>query len=379
MQHMNWRDFLAVKIMIIILFLCCVISGILSLFPGKQTEPNAQTTSVKRHAVNTKIAHHVFFQRPSLSPVDHQEPKVAHELFKGIHSIDFTFGVLPDTQYYSKLHPDIFKRMNHWFVANRDSLNLKYIFHLGDIVNNYDQPYQWKTADKAMKILDEANVPYGIITGNHDVGFQKKYASFDRYFGEQRYQLNPWYGGSYDNNKGHFDLINSNGQKYIMLGMGWGIGGEEISWMNHVLQAYRKRIAILFVHDYLGSYGRRTAQGQMLFENVVRPNPNVRMVMNGHSFGAARRIDKIDDNFDGKPDRKVMQILSDYQSVKGGQGYIRVMGFDLKHDKIYVRTFSPQVNRTHAFKKNKDNFTFGFDLDQKTKKVKKTKKKHVAR
>jgi hypothetical protein len=109
----------------------------------------------------------------------------------------------------------------------------------------------------------------------------------------------------------------------------------------------------------------------MLFEKVVCPNHNVRMVMNGHSYGAARRVDKIDDNFDGKPDRKVMQILSDYQSVKGGQGYIRIMGFDLSHDKVYVRTFSPQVNRTHAFKKNKDNFTFSFDLDQAPKKGKK--------
>lgn len=374
MRRTNWRDFLALKILIVFFFVVCVISGILSLFPGNHSEQHVQMATAERHTSDSKGSQYVFFKKPELTPNANQEPKVAHKLFKGIHTIDFTFGVLPDTQYYSRSHPDIFKRMNRWFVSNRDSLKLKYIFHLGDIVNNYDQPYQWKTADKAMNILDEAKMPYGIITGNHDVGFQKNYRPFDRYFGEERYMWNPWYGGSFDNNKGHFDLINANGQNYIMLGMGWGIGGQEIAWMNHVLHVYRNRIAILFVHDYLGSYGKRTIQGQMLFEKVVRPNHNVRMVMNGHSYGAARRVDKIDDNLDGKPDRKVMQILSDYQSVKGGQGYIRIMGFDLSHDKVYVRTFSPQVNRTHAFKKNKDNFTFSFDLDQEPK-----KKKHAAR
>ncbi|BBN98030.1 metallophosphoesterase [Sporolactobacillus terrae] len=371
MKRSKWRDYLAIELIIVLMFLTCVISGVFSIFPpGKQSEANLQPAGAARHAGGAQLMHSVFFNRPEPA---RPEPKVAHKLFKGIDSIDFTFGVLPDTQYYSRSHPDIFKRMNQWFVANRDTLKLRYIFHLGDIVNNDDQPYQWKTANKAMKILDDAEVPYGIITGNHDVGYKKDYRPFDRYFGETRYLWNPWYGGSYKNNRGHFDLINTNGQKYIMLGMGWGIGGQEIAWMNQVLHAYRDRIAILFVHDYLGSYGKRTVQGQMLFEKVVKPNRNVRMVMNGHSYGAARRVDTIDDNRDGKPDRKVMQILSDYQSVKGGQGYIRVMGFDLTHDKVYVRTFSPQVNKTHAFKKNKDNFTFRFDLDQKPKK--KTNKK----
>ncbi|MCL1631527.1 metallophosphoesterase [Sporolactobacillus sp. CPB3-1] len=360
MHRHHWTDNIAIKVMILFMFLCCVISGILSLYPGEKRKPAVLEVNARQYI------RHTVFRQPVPKPRD--EPKVAHKLFKGIDSVDFTFGVLPDTQYYSRSHPDIFKRMNRWFVTNRDALKLRYIFHLGDIVDNYNRPYQWKNADQAMRILDESRVPYGIITGNHDVGFHKNYRIFDHYFGESRYMWNPWYGGSYDNNKGHYDLINTNGQKYIMLGMGWDIGGEEIAWMNHILHQYRNRIAILFFHDYLGSYGKRSSEGQMLFERVVRVNPNVRMVMNGHRYGAARRVDKIDDDLDGKPDRKVMQILSDYQSVKGGQGYIRVLGFDLTHDKVYVRTFSPQVHRTHVFKKNKDNFSFSFDLDKESRK-----------
>ncbi|WP_100487035.1 metallophosphoesterase [Sporolactobacillus pectinivorans] len=288
--------------------------------------------------------------------------KTTHPLFKGIDTIDFTFGVLPDTQFYSKSYPETFKKINQWFVANQGVLNLKYVFHLGDIVNNVDEFYQWKTASEAMHLFEQAQIPYGVIAGNHDVGSRDNYTFYGRYFGENRFRSNSWYGGSYKNNKGHFDLINASGRKYIMLAMGWGIGESEIDWMNQVLRLYPKRTAILYVHDYLSDEGKRTQEGQMLFKKVVRGNANVRLVLNGHYSGAARRVDELDDNRDGKPDRQVMQILSDYQSVNGGEGFIRIMGFDLVHNRVYVRTFSPRNNRTHAYKEEEDNFSFHFDL-----------------
>lgn len=290
--------------------------------------------------------------------------KVVHPLFRGADSIDFTFGVLPDTQFYSKSHPDIFKQMNRWFVENRRALNLKYIFHLGDMVNNFDSSAQWEAANRAMQILDNARLPYGVVAGNHDVGRRNSYGAYRHYFGQERFARNSWYGGSYRNNKGHFDLIEANGRKYVMLAMGWDIGGKEVSWMNRILKRYGERTAVLYVHDYLNSRGKRTAQGQMLFERVVRPNKNIRLVLNGHSFGAARRTDRLDDDLDGRPDRRVVQLLSDYQSIHGGQGYIRVMGFDLTRGRVYVRTYSPKTGRTNGFGKSQDNFSFRIDGGQ---------------
>ncbi|MCI1858064.1 MAG: metallophosphoesterase [Sporolactobacillus sp.] len=307
----------------------------------------------------------VYIKKPEMiRPSAGRGEKAIHPLFGAHHSVDFTFGVLPDTQFYSRSHPGIFLKMNRWFIANREVLNLRYIFHLGDIVNNDDQPYQWHTASRAMRLLDDAMLPYGIIAGNHDIGLRRDYRTYAKYFGKNRYLLNPWYGASYRNNRGHFDLIEAGGKKFIMVAMSWPVGGEDVLWINQVLALHADRTAILYVHDYLDSHGRRTAQGRMLFDRVVRPNANVRMVMNGHRFGAARRADAIDDDFDGRPDRKVLQMLCDYQSVKGGQGYIRLIGFNLVRNLVYVRTFSPQNGRTHAYEKNSDNFNFRFDLDQ---------------
>lgn len=298
-----------------------------------------------------------------LFPAASVSRKVVFPLFMDVHSIDFTLGVLPDTQAYSKSLPEIFPKMNQWLVANREALNLKYVFHLGDIVNNLDQPYQWRTASQAMHLFDAASVPYGVVAGNHDVGYGIDYQTYSRYFGEKRFKSRPWYSGSYKDNRGHYDLIDAGGKKFIMIGMGWGIGREEVAWLNQILKQYKDRTAILCVHEYLNGGAQRSIEGNLVFEKVVRTNANVRMVLGGHFYGVARRVDQIDDNLDGRPDRKVIQILTDYQSLQGGQGFIRVMGFDLSHGRVYVRTYSPLNGRTHVFRNDQDNFTVSLDFD----------------
>lgn len=328
------------------------------LSPGSEQVPTFSRTTVTNGPESFPVK-----PPDQLLPAASVNRKVTSPLFTGIHTIDFTLGVLPDTQAYSQTLPEIFPKMNHWFVGNREALNLKYIFHLGDIVNNLDQPYQWRTASQAMRIFEQFSVPYGVIAGNHDVGDGIDYQIYGQYFGENRFKSYPWYGGSYKNNRGHYDLISTGGKKFIMIGMGWGIGNEEVDWLNQTLKQYKDRTAILYVHEYLNGEGQRSIEGNLIFEKVVRPNANVRMVLSGHFYGAARREDKIDDNLDGQPDRKVMQILSDYQSLEGGQGFIRVMGFDLNHGNVYVRTFSPLNGKTHVFKNDQDNFMFSLQMD----------------
>ena len=42
---------------------------------------------------------------------------------------------------------------------------------------------------------------------------------------------------------------------------------------------------------------------------------------------------------------KVYQMLFDYQRLtQGGMGYIRLMHFDNKNGKIFVRTYSPSLD-----------------------------------
>lgn len=118
-----------------------------------------------------------------------------------------------------------FERQVKWIAEQKDKLNIQYVFHTGDLVDEADQPLQWKRADQFMKVLDDHQVPYGVLAGNHDVSHKdRSYLKFGRYFGERRFKQKPHYGGSYQNNKGHYDLISSGGNDYIMVSMGWGIG-----------------------------------------------------------------------------------------------------------------------------------------------------------
>ena len=93
-------------------------------------------------------------------------------------------------------------------MATDRRMNIQYLFHDGDIIDDEPNIQEWEQADAAYKKLDVAKFPYGVLAGNHDVGhLNGDYSNYTQYFGENRYLSNPWYGGSYKNNRGHYDLI----------------------------------------------------------------------------------------------------------------------------------------------------------------------------
>lgn len=143
------------------------------------------------------------------------------------NSYDFTFAIESDTQYYNEDTSDnthIVCKYEHqlnihdWLLANRSRMNIQYLFHDGDIVDDVDMISQWENADAAYKKLDEAVLPYGVLAGNHDVGhLTGDYTNYGTYFGEDRFINNKWYGESYKNNRAHYDLISVDGIDFIMM------------------------------------------------------------------------------------------------------------------------------------------------------------------
>ena len=270
---------------------------------------------------------------------------------------DFTFVVESDTQYYNEDYDgnpsqDVDGQyqyqldIHNWIINNRERMNIQYMFHDGDIIDDEPLIPEWENADAAYQLLDDAGIPYGVLAGNHDVGhLSGDYTNFSKYFGEARYSGNPWYGGSYQDNRGHYDLITVDGIDFIMVYMGWGIGDEEINWMNDVLAQYPERKAILNFHEYLLASGGLGEEPQRVYDEVVATNPNVCMVLSGHYHNAQTRIDSFDDDGDGVADRNVYQLLFDYQGLsEGGMGYIRLMHFDLENERIIFRTYSPSLD-----------------------------------
>ncbi|WP_113928328.1 lamin tail domain-containing protein [Bacillus sp. P14.5] len=271
---------------------------------------------------------------------------VQDEIPSSPEEYDYTFVWMSDTQYYAESYPYIFDQQTKWIAQMKEEMKIKYVFHTGDLVDEADKVEQWQYADEYMGTLEDSNIPYGVLAGNHDVNqLTNDYTEFYKWFGADRYENEDHYGGTYKNNRGHYDLISSEGNDFIMLYMGWGVQDEDLDWMNQVLQEHPNRKAILNFHEYLLVSGNRSPLGNRIYNKVVEPNENVVAVLSGHYHDSETLVSEIDDNGDGTADREVYQMLGDYQGgPEGGQGYLKLMHFDQDNDRVMINTYSPYLD-----------------------------------
>lgn len=78
----------------------------------------------------------------------------SNPLLAAIPETDFSMIVLPDTQNYSTSYPATFSSQTQFVVDNKDTLNIAFVTHEGDIVNTANSTTEWNNADTAMDILD---------------------------------------------------------------------------------------------------------------------------------------------------------------------------------------------------------------------------------
>ncbi len=259
-----------------------------------------------------------------------------------IEAENFTVLWTTDPQWHAFRSPEIVEAQNKWVADNYARMNMRYIVHTGDFVDNPHAHDQWAIMDSAYKIWDDAGLHYGVLAGNHDVD-GSDHTEYSQYFGAHRFNTKPWYGESYEDNFGHYDLMTMDGVDYIFVYMGYNSSYSDAvyDWLNYVLAKYPNRIAMLGFHEYLYANGQRSPNGEAFFQRVVLKNPNVRMVMCGHNYNSTRKVDDIDDNGDGKADRTVYQIMANYQNTtNGGNGFMRFMEFDYSEGTIIHRTYS---------------------------------------
>ncbi|WP_180955343.1 lamin tail domain-containing protein [Peribacillus deserti] len=272
---------------------------------------------------------------------------------------NFTLIWMSDTQYYSSTFPFIFPIMTNWAKTQYDKGNAGYVIHTGDIVDFRWDLNQWDVASKSMAALDGGMVPYGVTPGNHDAGsIFIDYKNYQKYFGRGRFTSQPSYGGDLNDNIHHYDLVSFGGHDFIILYLGWGseTDNSTIKWANSVLKKYSDRNAILATHAYLDIDGKRTAKGQTMFNKLVKPNQNVKIVLSGHFFGASRNVEEIPAG-KGKV-RRVIEMLADYQGgPEGGQGYMRLLQFDPANKQLRVKTYSPYLDHYNFFDSGTDEFT----------------------
>ncbi len=274
----------------------------------------------------------------------------------------FTFAVLPDTQFYSRYSADQFlprygsdpyRTQTAWLAENADDLHIPFVAHLGDVVDRVTVPGEWEAADVAMENLENADVPYSILAGNHDVrnsddslddtDYDLTQEPYMQWFGTERAASQSSYGGSDATGFSQYHVFEAEGQQFLVLALPWRASDETIAWAQGVLDAHPTLPTIFTTHSLLnvepdGISPRETEYGLELWDKLIRSNDQIFLTLNGHFHGSTQ-LTKTNDA--GHP---VHQILMDYQmAYEGGNGYLGLFEFDLTNGSIAVQTGSPWV------------------------------------
>ncbi len=371
----------------------------------------------------------------------------------------FTVGVIPDTQFYvdsgnllttspAYTQPTAddtakyFQAETQWFVNNKTALNLAFVTHVGDVVQNGDgtsdgttplsifpASAEYDRAFSAMQILANAGIPFGMTPGNHDYdNYYWKNNSrpliatnmWPKYFGSQSslFKGQPWYGGasdslSYNPGISSWQTFTAGGRKFLHISLELEASNTTIAWAQNVINAHKGYATIITTHSYMSPFAAGSMQppatqggvnatynassaysagspvggngGQGIFTQLVYPNDQVFLVICGHSYNGTNLAGafpgssqgeaiRIDNNAAGHP---VYQVLSDFQdnmmnhdlsplpttfaippyahapgaahsvpyvsgvSDPGGDGWLRLMTFDLTSGNIHFWTYSP--------------------------------------
>lgn len=269
-----------------------------------------------------------------------------------------TLAVLPDTQYYSQKHPHHFEAQTRWIADHHQTRKIAYTLHLGDIVQN-DAPKEWEVAVRSLGMLD-GKVPYLLIPGNHDYRDGGRSTLLSKYFPVEKMRTWPTFGGVFEQDRldNNYHLFRIGKQDWIALGLEYGPRKKTMAWANEILSKHRDRKAIIVTHGYMfynntrydhrrGSqratpynYAGDGADGEQLWNAVVRKHPNVMMVICGHvrTGGLGYRASE------GDYGNIVHEMMANYQKMRGGgMAFMRLLEFHPDGSTVQVRTFSPST------------------------------------
>ena len=272
---------------------------------------------------------------------------------------NFTIIVLPDTQYYSESFPAVFDNQTQWIADNIEQMNIVFVTHLGDVVDEADKVWQWVNANNSLSKLD-GKVPWGVCPGNHD-GIDAVPNNFETYFGRERFQNESWYGGSFgDKNQDSYQLFSAGGTDFLFLHLQYDPNDYILEWAGNVIDSYPSRQVIISTHEYVDWHWMpwHSSIGEKVYEKLVKPHADqILLVLCGHIEEVDTRTQVIGDNV-------VYEMISDYQEQpNGGDGWLKILQFSPLNNKISVKTYSPYLNRYNHDVKSE----FSLDFNMSTK------------
>lgn len=287
---------------------------------------------------------------------------------------DFMIAVIGDTQYYTEdegrngQHIQHFRDKIDWITNNRVDSNIVYVISVGDIANNYDHSDavtqdQWIKASNVYASLENISdltdgLPYGVIAGNHDVGYNSPWGIspfYVQYFGHSRYSNRSYYQGEFPigvgTNENHYDFVDAGPIKLMIVYLRWQpnpVSAEAAyNWAYQRMAENPDRKAIVVTHYSVhgsrdsdldgkldwGLQNETYSQAAHIYDRL-KELPNFFMTIGGHVSGEGRR----NDTYNGS---LVKSLTVNYQGQAYPPGLLRVMKFSSQKDRIHFMTFIP--------------------------------------
>lgn len=287
-----------------------------------------------------------------------------------------SFVVLPDTQNYARLFPDLFDCQVKWILSNQERFNIRFVLHEGDVTENNNKP-QWEVAKAAMSQLD-GKTPYAICLGNHDIGDNGKSNTRDSLFGQyfpmDFWKAQPTFGGVYDKETDRpdnsFHLFTTGAVDWLVLALEFGPRDDVLRWANQVVGDHPQRAAVLLTHAYMTAEGRYDTEafgrqggsphgypcaknelgakegcndGGQMWRKLVSKHKNFRLVFSGHTELVAKEDDR------GVNGNTVHQYLADYQFCpNGGDTWMRLVQVCPDGETLRTTDFAPKLGKLHT-------------------------------
>lgn len=318
----------------------------------------------------------------------------------------FSMILLADPQSYVKfdVNQPLFELQTAWAANNIDQLNILTVLCTGDLVEqnellvpdgvngNQTSREQWESVSRAFERLDN-KLPYVVATGNHDYGYvsaENRQTRLSEYFTPERNNkfssclvdvgLNAYGYPTLEN--AAYEFNTTTWGKLLVISLEFAPRNEALEWANKVVNEtqYRNHKVILLTHSYLDHKAERfqtenyklspANYGKTIWEQLVYPNPNVRLVLCGHECNLGDFEENVSYRKDkNKAGKTVAQMMFNAQTAgggwfgNGGDGWLRILEFRGDGKTIEVKTFSPlfaisPTTAKHAWRTNSyDQFT----------------------
>jgi len=345
----------------------------------------------------------LFFSFESRAQNVYEKPKLSDQG-------SWSLVLFPDPQSYVKFDRNVgvLNLMTSWVRENIEELNTEFVLCTGDLVEqnelinpdgkaaNQNSKQQWQSVSNAFHKLN-GYVPYVLATGNHDYGHvsaEYRSTQYDQYFSTEQNGLNaralrevgPALNGHSSGVNAVYEFKTPHPKNILVMVLEFAPRDTVLQWAKGIvdLPKYENHDVILLTHVYLDRASKHIASqgykikdanyGQAVYEKLVKPSKNIRLVFSGH-------IGEVDD-FNGHigfrrdknaANKTVTQMTFNAQAMgggwhgNGGDGWLRFLEFLPDGKTVKVKTFSPlfaiSPSTQHLAYKKEENQDFEFSLD----------------